>query len=211
MRIFALQTDPEKIKKRFLHEGEELVYMTYYHWLSFVFAIIREIIITVILIIFGVIAYVYQWPMGWVFGILFFIWMALVFYRVFKAFLDWTYDFIIVTTDKLIFIDQTSIIKQEIMPIHIENIGGSSTFTQFMDIFPFGGISIHLKEGKGGKDITRKYVPNAKIVAGTISDVVTTYQRHGHQKYLKLSPHSKLNREHDSTSLYPQYKPPDRD
>jgi hypothetical protein len=66
----------------------------------------------------------------------------------------------------------------------VENIGGISTFTQFWDIFPFGGMFIHLKEGLGGKDAVIKYVPNAQVMAGKISDVVTRYQRHNYQKEL---------------------------
>jgi len=63
------------------------------------------------------------------------------------------------------------------MPIQIENIGGVSTFTQYWDIFPFGGISIHLKEGRQGKDITKQFVPDAREFAGKISDIITRYQR----------------------------------
>ena len=188
MRIFALQTDVEKIKQRFCHEGETIVLTTYYHGLSFLFAIIREIIITLILLIAAIAALVYEFPMIWVLPILLIVWLIFVVFNVLKAYIDWSYDFIIITTDKVILIDQTSVVKQEIMPIHLENIGGISTFTQLLDVFPFGGISIHLKEGKGGEDVTLKYVPRAKEVAGTISDVVTTYQRRSHAQHHQQPP-----------------------
>ncbi len=188
MRIFALETDIEQIKNRFCHEGETIVLMTYYHGLSFLFAILREIAITIILMTAAIVSLVYDFPMIWVLPVLLITWLIFVFFNVLKAYIDWTYDFLIITTDKVILVDQTSIVKQEIMPIHLENIGGISTFTQYMDIFPFGGICIHLKEGKGREDITLKYVPHSKEVSAKISDVVTTYQRRAQGNVLSTQP-----------------------
>jgi len=82
-----------------------------------------------------------------------------------------------ITTDKILLVDQTSIFKREIKPIHLENVGGVSTETQFWDLFRFGALCLHLKEGLGGQSITKKYVPYAQRVAGILSDVVTAYQR----------------------------------
>ena len=180
MQIFALQTDKNEIIRRFCHDhdGECVVLMTHYHGLSFLFASIREIFLTIILLAIGIVAWIFGFPMAWTLGILALLWFVLVFFNVSKAYLDWYYDFIIVTTDKIILVDQTSIFHRDVMPIHIENIGGISSFTQFWNIFPFGGLCIHLKEGRGGKDITKKYIPRSQEVAGKISDVVTRYQRH---------------------------------
>lgn len=177
MRIFALETDIEKIKERFCHKGECIVLMTYYHGLSFFFAILREICISFILISVGIVGVIFKWPLVWMVPILLVLWLMFVFFNVVKAYIDWTYDFIIITTDKIILVDQTSIIKQQVTPLHIENIGAISMFTQYWNIFPFGGIAIHLKEGRGGEDITLKYVPRAQEVASIMSDVVTQYQR----------------------------------
>ena len=177
MRILALETDSEKIKQRFCHEGEEIVLFTYYHGLSFLFAIMKEICVTLVLLSVLIVSVVYQWPMVWVIPILLVLWMVFAFFGVVKSYIDWAFDFIIITTDKLILVDQTSVIKQEIQPIHIENIGGISTESQFWDIFPFGALVVHLKEGRGGKDVTLKYVPRYSEVGGVLSDVVTQYQR----------------------------------
>lgn len=177
MRIFALETDISKIKARFCYEGEEEILLTYYHGLSFLFAILREIVITVILFAIGITGWIYEWPMMWTIGILFILWVIFAFFNVMKAYIDWAFDFILITTDKVILMDQTSFFKREIKPIHIENIGGVSTKTQFWDIFPFGAICIHLKEGLGGHSITKRYVPRAQKVAGILSDVITAYQR----------------------------------
>ena len=185
MRFFALETNKDKIIRQFCHDhdGECVVLMTRYHGLSFFFAIFRDIVVTVGLCAIGITAFLFNAPMVWTIGILAGIWCLISPLHIIKAYIDWMYDFIVVTTDKVILADQTSIVKREIMPIHIENIGGISAFTQFWNIFPFGGISIHLKEGRGGEDITKKYVPRAQIVASKISDVVTRYQRHQYRNH----------------------------
>lgn len=186
MRIFALQTDKQKIIRRYCHdhEGESVVHFTHYHGLLFLFRAIKDVFFTIIIIALGVLSLYFKMHVGWTFGILGIIWFLFVFKNLIKIYIDWRYDFIVITTDKVILVDQTFFFKQQIMPIHVENIGGISTFTQFWDIVPFGGMKLHLKEGLGGQDITIKYVPHLQVVAGKISDVVTRYQRHNYQKEL---------------------------
>ena len=94
-----------------------------------------------------------------------------------KAWIDWCFDFIFVTTDRVILVDQTSIIRQKITPLHMENIASVTYETQFWDIFKFGIVDIRLKEGSGDEHRVLRYVPNSKEVASKISDVVTRYQR----------------------------------
>ena len=98
-----------------------------------------------------------------------------------RAFIDWQYDFIYVTTDRIVLIDQTTFIKQRIMPIHHENIASVSSETQFWNVFPFGRIVVRLKEGEGGEKIMLQYIPDAADVAARISEVVTRYQRRAAQ------------------------------
>lgn len=180
MRIFALETDPQRIIRRYCHEGECAVLVTRYHGLSFLFATLREMLITVLC--FGVIVLAWRlaWPMGVVLFLVAVVWFVFVFFAVVKAFLDWRFDMIIVTTDKIILVDQTSIFRQEVKPMHLENVGGISASTQFWNIFPFGQLTIHLKEGLGGDSLVLRYVPDAQRVAATISDVVTRFQRRNH-------------------------------
>lgn len=180
MRFFALETDTAKLKRKFISEGEQEVLMTYYHGLSFFFASLREMIITILLVAIGIVAGVWGAPPGWTVGILFLLWFVFVFFNLLKAYIDWAYDFILVTTDKIIFVDQTSIFRQEIKPLNLENVGGVSVQTQYWNIFPFGIVSVHLKEGLGGDRIVKKYVPRAEEVAAKISEVVTKYQRFDH-------------------------------
>lgn len=177
MRILALETNIDKIKRRFLSEGEEEILTAYYHGASFFFASLRELLYTMILFGIGVVAWYMRAPMEFVVPTLSIIWVVFVFFTIFKAFIDWRFDFIFVTTDRMVLTDQTSLIRQRIMPIHLENIASVTTETQFWDIFRFGRIVISLKEGGGKERIILNYVPNAKGVAGRVSEVVTHYQR----------------------------------
>jgi len=177
MRIFALETDIEKIKACFLHAGENEVLTTRFHILSFFFAIIKEVVLTSMLLIFGLAGFMLNWPQNWVWGTIGVVFLGVAFPRFVKFYIVWMFDFIMITTDKVLLVDQTSIFKREIKPIHLENIGGVSTETQFWDVFRLGALCLHLKEGLGGQSITKKYVPYAGRVAGILSDVVTAYQR----------------------------------
>lgn len=179
MRILALETNIGKIKKRYLTEGETEVLTTHYHGASFLFATIREFLYTVTIFAIGVVAWFMNAPMGFVVPALAIIWFFFIFFTIVKAYIDWLFDFIFVTTDKVVLVDQTSFIRQNIKPINMENIGGVSSQTQFMDLFRFGIIDIDLKEGEGGGTLRLKYVTNAREVAAKISEVVTRYQRGG--------------------------------
>jgi len=178
MRILALETDIEKIKCRFLRDSSEAeILTTRYHGLSLFFASVREIFMTILVFFIGVGAWYLNMPMGMVVTVLFVGWFFFVFFNLMKAWIDWCYDFIFVTTDRVILVDQTSVIRQKITPLHMENIASVTYETQFWDIFKFGIVDIRLKEGSGDEHRVLKYVPNSKEVATKISDVVTRYQR----------------------------------
>ena len=181
MRIFALETDTDVLKQEFLMQGEQEVLITFYHWFSFLIAIARDIVATVILIGVGVGAVLFgSAPLSWTIGIIGAIWFVFVFFHLLRGYIDWAYDCILVTTDKIIFVDQGSIFRREIRPINVESVGGVSTKTQFWNVFPFGIVSIYLKEGVGGGTVEKKYIPHAEKVASIVSDVVTKYQRFDH-------------------------------
>lgn len=180
MRFFALQTDKHRVIEEFCHEGECVVHMSHYHGLAFLLATLPHIGISILLFAFSGVLINFGAPAFITTTITAVVWFWFSGLGICRNIIDWKYDFILVTTDKIILIDQTSIFKREIKPIHMENIGGVSTSTQYMNIFPFGKIDIHLKEGQGGDKIQKSYVPNARKVASMMSDMVTQYQRGKH-------------------------------
>ncbi|HLD64191.1 MAG TPA: hypothetical protein VI913_04840 [Candidatus Peribacteraceae bacterium] len=179
MRLFALQTDKNQVVERFCHGGESIVRLTHYHWMMFAVGIIQEILVTIGLGILAGMAVFLGMPWGYAAGAFVVTWFAFCFFGILKAYLDWCYDFILITTDKVILVDQTSIFRQTIKPIHLENIGAAGTSTQWWNMFDFGILVLDLKEGEGGGTITKRFVPHARDVAGAISDALTRYQRGG--------------------------------
>lgn len=177
MRIFALDTDLSKLQHDFCHGEERVQYVTHYHGFCFIFGVVREMVLSLVLISFGVGAWMMDLPLVWTSGILFSFWFVFAFFGMLKAFLDWQYDLIIVTTDKVILVDQTSLFRREVKPVHLDNIGAVSSRTQFWGLFPFGRLQLNLKEGLGGDDITKYYVPSVERVASIISQALTEYQR----------------------------------
>ena len=73
MRFFALETDKDKVIERFCSHGECVVHMTYYHGLSFFFAILRDLAITTILFATAIIGILFGWPVLWTLGFFVFV------------------------------------------------------------------------------------------------------------------------------------------
>lgn len=195
MRIFALETDRQKIIQRFCHEDECIILLTYFHWFSFVAAILGKLFVTAMIgVACAAVIYFGASPLWSIVGA-FGLWVGMALPGLLKAYIDWKYDFILVTTDKIILVDQTSIFKQEIKPIHIENIGSVSMHTQWWGIFDFGAIHLNLKEGEGGIVITRRYVPNVREVVSKMSSVVTNFQRGDFEQNMRDRSRLPLNKD----------------
>lgn len=198
MRLFALDTNLDGIKRRFLSAEEQEVLTVFRHGFSFFLQIIFQIILTVGLIAIGVVLSVFDilpWtiPPAWTIGILALLWLFLAFPTILKAFLDWKFDCIIVTTDKVVLLEQSSLFHRRITPMHLENFASVTATSQFWNLFPFGTLHFQLKEGIG-KDMQMKYIPHADEVAAKISDTVTQYQRR-FMKQQPSSPHDRNNEE----------------
>jgi len=176
MQIFALETDVHKTKARFLAPGEREIFLVHRHVMSFIIQIFWEILVTLALLAvftylpsIGVISPLLAtaaFTLGWI---------AFVLFGFIRALLDWRFDFLFLSTDKLIFLDQTSLFKKTITPINLENLGDVVSQTQWMDLFGFGIIRIKLKEG--GSEIVLKYLPRADTLVSQISQQITLYQR----------------------------------
>ena len=181
MHLLALNTDIEGVKRRFLSANEQEVLTAYRHGFFFFLSIVLQLVLTIGLIAAGVALNTWDilpWdiPSWWIAIFLAILWAFLAFPTILKAFLDWKFDFIFVTTDKVVLLDQSSIFHHRITPMNLENFASVTAASQFWNLFPFGSLHFQLKEGTG-EDITMKYIPHADEVAAKISDTVTQYQR----------------------------------
>ncbi len=177
MRIFALETDTEKVKKRFLAHGEEEIFTVSPHCMSFFVRSSWDIVITAFLLFVAVYSYQIDLVTGGTAALMFGVsWFLLVFFSLIEAYIDWKYDFIFLTTDKLIIVDQMSLFRKSITPINLENLGDTVTQTQWLNLFDFGIIHFALKEGSG-PEIVLKFIPHADTLVAKIAEQVTLYQR----------------------------------
>ncbi len=177
MRIFALETDIRKIKERFLAHGEREIFTATPHVFRFLTAIIREVILTVAIVaVASLVYYLGILSLGTLILVSVLMWFLLVSYGLLQAYLDWKFDFIFLTTDKLIIVDQSSLFRKSTTPINLENLGDVVAETQWLNLFDFGMIHFALKEGQG-PEIVLKYMPHADKLVAMISQQITLYQR----------------------------------
>lgn len=178
MKIFALETEHEKLKNGILLAGEEEDMCVGYHWIKFVGSAMSHGFMT---LAFAAIMYaLWHFNAPMVFSplplaLLFFAYFWFIGFPVITAFVDYLYDHIMVTSNRIVIIDQSSIFKRNIIKMDLQNIASVKAKTQWLNLFPFGTLVLDLKEGIG-KSLTLKFIPNADKVASCISCNLRDYQ-----------------------------------
>lgn len=176
MQLLALETNIEVLKRRFLSAEEKEIATVRFHGFRFFMLFLRDIVYT--LIIVGV-AWALEFagvPPLWINATAIIVWFLFVFVPLLKAFLDWRFDFLLITTDKVVIVDQSSIYHQKVTPINLENFASVTAETQYGNIFPFGILHFNLKEGHG-RGISLRFIPHAHDVSSIISDIIIQFQR----------------------------------
>ena len=176
MKIFALETDASAIHTRSLSQGERELMTVYHHAFLFLIKLVKSIFWTVLLVSLSIALLVTGVPQEGVLGPAAIVWLLFIFAPLFVSYIDWQYDFVIVTTDKVIIVDQSFIFRQRVIEMNLDNFASVTADTQFWDLFPFGVVRFDLKEGVGDQIVLR-YVPSARTVAKVIADAVTAYER----------------------------------
>lgn len=176
MKILALETDLAKLNASLLSKDEKIVLMVQYHALLFFFRFLQALVVSVVLgfiVWMGLSAGI---PLGMLLTIVLIAWAVLVLRPLLRGFIDWKFDELLVTTEKVILVNQSSVIRQEIRQMNLENIASVNFRTQFWNIFPFGEVYLELKEGTG-KSVRLRYLPEAHRVSAVASDVLVHYRR----------------------------------
>lgn len=176
MRFLALETDSKKIIRRYCSPEEIVLHVTHFHGMLFTIKTLKNLFITLPVIAIIAAALYFGSPVGITLAVGA---VALLFstFPILKAWIDWQYDYIIITSDKIVLVDQSSIVRQHIKPINYENIGSVSLETQWFNMFNFGIIHLDLKEGEGGGTITKDFVPYPQKIGEVLSAAVTNFQR----------------------------------
>ena len=176
MRIFALETDLEKLKRKYVSANEQEVMTIRYHGFVFFLRLVRDVFASAVLLALGITLDLLGIPLLWIIIPLGFLWIFFVLFKTLQSYIDWRYDCIIVTSNKVVIVDQTSVFHVEVRQMHLENFASVNASTQFLNLLPFGRLCFDLKEGIGQRFCV-KYVPDAENVAAKISSYVEAFAR----------------------------------
>ena len=176
MKIFALETNLAKLNQSFLSHSEQIIVVVQFHGLRFFFRCITGAVVTALLVAVLLMGTSAGIPASMLLVIVLVGWAILVLRPLLRGFIDWKYDELLVTTEKIVIVNQSSIIRQEVKQMNLENLASVNTRTQFWNIFPFGELFFELKEGTG-QSIRLRYIPLAQRVCALISDTLVKYKR----------------------------------
>lgn len=175
MKILALETNEERLKEQVISPSEQLLLAIHFSGYLFGARLLRSIIYTLLLAGLATVFILASLPWELVVLVILLVWLPLVGVKLLTALIDWRYDVLLVTTDKIIVVDQSSIIRSSIQQMNIENIASVTAHTQFGDLLPFGRLCFDLKEGTGQRMVL-PFVPCSRAVASTIANIVMDFQ-----------------------------------
>lgn len=175
MRIFALETDIEKLKKRYLAPGEEELLTVHLHFLAFLIPFFRWLLVVIPLGAVGIFL-LFQLGTTWsLIGLGILIIDALILLvAIANGLARWLFTVVFVTTEKVVFIRHKSIFYQDIDPNHLENISSTEVKSQLLGIFNCGKLYLFLRERIEAttKKVRIPYVPRVNDVAAVVENAI---------------------------------------
>ncbi len=175
MRIFALETNRQKLLDQLLAPNEQILLDTRFHWIRFLPGVLRFVVVSALAAVavqwYGAIQLPPSTP--WIVLLL---WLVFGLWPFLNTLIDWTQDAVIVTTEEVAIIDQNTVFRRKIRQMTLENLASVSGETQWGNIFRFGRLIFDLKEGTG-EHVRLPYVPHADHVASVISDAIVAFHR----------------------------------
>lgn len=174
MKLLALEANARKIKKRFMVEGEEELLSSTRHVFAFLLPLLWISPLTVLFIV--------AWGAGLAFGldfllitIILYAWLLFALVMAMNGFIEWRYNFLVVTTEKLVIVDHRFIFSQIIRPVPLENVATLDSGSQYLGIGNCGYVNLHLSEVKQGTNTELRLdrLPKPDVIAGIIENART--------------------------------------
>ena len=181
MRVFALETDDQRLINSFVQPTETIVTIIRFSVFQFIFSSLFLGLLTV-LFIAAAVAVIFEGLSyeGQLLLALFIGWLILVPYPLFTRYIRWKHSFIVLLKHQIVVILQHSLFHRDISHITLDNFASVSVGSQFAHIFPFGILRFSLKDGgrsAGNDDMSFRYVPQPRKAADLIADTVSEFQR----------------------------------
>ncbi len=175
MRIFALETNRQKLLETLLAPDETVLLDSRFHWIRFVPGVLRFLIVTALAVAavewYSAIALPPSTP--W---LILLVWFVIGAWPFLNTLIDWTQDAVIVTSEEVVIVDQNTVFRRKIRQMTLENLASVSDETQWGNVFRFGRLVFDLKEGTG-EHVRLPYVPHVDHVAAVISDAIVAFHR----------------------------------
>ena len=177
MQLFALQTDIDRLKARFLVAGEQEIFTVRRHIISFFLHLLRPLLATIVLIAIAVALYVWEILSVWPASVLLIVWLVTAARWIFNAFIDWKYDFLFLTTKKLVIVDQKSIVRNAVNSMNLEEISSVVAETQWLNLFSFGRLRITTRRAEGEVALIINFISHPDVLAGSIMGQISNTGR----------------------------------
>lgn len=188
MRIFALETNVEKVKAQFVSPDEPEVFTLRTHHIRVIIHVLP--IVGLYIVLLGIIAFLALNDLLSPGMVLWSVWLATAYIGLWalKRYVEWKYDVVIFTTDKLVMVN-SGLFHQKVYPMHYEHAVSATAQSQLLGLFGIGRIQIQMKDIPDTKEtegitdamdlrrINIDYIQDAAAVASRITDVFTDFQR----------------------------------
>ena len=176
MRIFALETDLDTLTRNLVADETRVIRRVHHHGLVFILKLCKSVIISAIVATLSFAAVWVGLPVTPIVGVAAIMVFFFAVFPLLTAFIDWNYDILILTPEKIVIVDQSSIFRRHIRQMSLENVASANAETQFWNILPFGRLCFDLKEGVGER-LCLAYIPHADDVATCIGDALAKFER----------------------------------
>jgi hypothetical protein len=175
MQIFALETNVDRLKAKLFSANEREIFTVRRHVVLFVLRTVWYVVLTMILV--GVTAYIlvagFLDPLILV-PVFLLVWLVFVVVGWIRAFIDWQYDFIFLTNEKLVIVDQTTILRRSITSLSLDSIAQVNSHSQWLNVFGFGTLEIAQREGQT-ENFILPYLPDPDRLVTLISDQISSF------------------------------------
>lgn len=176
MQIFALETNVDRLKQKLFSSEEREVFTVRRHGILFVLRSLWYGTLTLLLIALSLYVIISNLIDPLTISIaIFVLWFVIIFFPWVRAFIDWRYDFIFLTTEKLVIVDQTFIIRRIITSLSLDSIAQVNSHSQWLNLFGFGKLEIAQREGQS-ENFHLPYLPNVERISTLISDQIATFE-----------------------------------
>ena len=181
MRFLALQTNVEVLKRQFIPQGEHELLTATRHPLFFLLAFLWNTIVALGFLIVMWIASVYLEGMTSqiVIGLVLAAGMLVYVLSVITTYIAWRFNYIIITSEKILIIKHRSFIHQNVDPIHLDNLASTKFESQYFGIVHCGIVHIALKEKATGstRQLIMPYIRNPDAVTSAIENAISLKQQ----------------------------------